>query len=365
MSARRFPAGLGARGVRGAAALALVACALATAGCGQRTRIEGAPPADSTRAVPPDSARRLLRDAQSSWEDPDAGEGAARASATALLADLRARHPEEWEARSRTLLDSLAIGAEVAGTPGMVAVNFFSRADPDGGSWPWLYWNDGKQTHSQAIEGTGLHLLSMVSRRGVGSAAGLAILFGRRAGGGQQPLAMAWGHPKPEAPWSLAQTLGPDSLGGTGTAEFQAVSDSAADVVARTYTVTRGFDECAMCPHIYRTRRFHWGAAGFARIEELPVVSPYSTFVEFVQALAAGDLDAAARRVADSSLLDRARKLEWNRGKGLWRVAPETDETAQQMVFFRGKDEAYRVEFAPRGTDWVITAFEPTTRTIE
>lgn len=335
---------------------------VALAGCGQRTRIEGAPQ-DSSHVVVADSTTRRLRDAQAAWEG--SGADAARISADALLADLRSRPPETWEMRSRSLLDSLAIGGEIAPARGLLAVNFFSRADPDAGSWPYLYWSDGKQTRAQSIEGSGLHLLAATARGDGAGAAGVAMVLGRRAGGGQQPLVMVWSHPRADASWSLMQTLGPDSLGGIGTAEFQATSDSAADLVARTYTGARGFDECAMCPHIYRTRRFHWGAAGFARVEEQKSASPYATFVQFIQALVAGDNDAAERQVANSELLDRARGLEWNRAKGLWRAAPETDESAQQMVFFRGKEEAYRVEFASRGADWVIAGFEPTSRTIE
>jgi hypothetical protein len=340
----------------GAAALVVLA------GCGRRSRIEGAPP-DTSHVVVPDSTTLRLRDAQAAWEG-DGGASAARVSAAALLADLRVHPGDAWEARAHTLLDSLAIGAEIVSARGVLAVNFFSRSDPDGGSWPYLYWSDGKQARVQSIEGTGLHLASATTRVG-GGATGVALILGRRAGGGQQPLVMAWSHPRADAPWTLVQTLGPDSLGGIGTADFQAVSDSAADLVARTYSGARGFEECAMCPHIYHTRRFHWGIGGFSRVEERQMESPYATFVEFIQALVAGDNDEAARRVANSDLLDRARRLEWGRAKGLWRVAPETDESAQQMIFFRGKDEAYRVEFAPRGPDWVITAFEPTTRTIE
>ena len=46
-------------------------------------------------------------------------------------------------------------------------------------------------------------------------------------------------------------------------------------------------------------------------------------------------------------------------------MAPETDETAVRMVFFRGREEAYRVEFTVQGGDWKISGFEPTTRSIE
>jgi hypothetical protein len=38
---------------------------------------------------------------------------------------------------------------------------------------------------------------------------------------------------------------------------------------------------------------------------------------------------------------------------------------ARELVLFRGLQEAYRVHFATRGDDWVITGFEPTSRTLE
>jgi hypothetical protein len=35
------------------------------------------------------------------------------------------------------------------------------------------------------------------------------------------------------------------------------------------------------------------------------------------------------------------------------------------MVIYRGASEAWKVRFARRGDDWVVEAFEPTTRVIE
>ncbi|MBI1799451.1 MAG: hypothetical protein HYR73_07155 [Candidatus Eisenbacteria bacterium] len=95
------------------------------------------------------------------------------------------------------------------------------------------------------------------------------------------------------------------------------------------------------------------------------VPSPYATFVTFITALSLDDRDAAAKRVTDPALVDRARKLEWGRPKGAWRVAPETDESAGSMVFFRGSDEAWRVQFVPHGADWRISGFDIAPRSIE
>ena len=360
--------------------------ALAAGGCGRRTTLSRAG-ADSSEASARDSIALLARDAQSGWES-GAPEDAARTSAALLLADL-ARHPaDHWEVRTHTLLDSLAIGADVVTVPCLEAVNFFTRANPDAGSWPYLFWCGDARPHSQEIEGRGLHLVSAalapvsVSTPGEwepvrppfaprrktthalsASASAVALLFSHRAGGGQQPLVMVWSHARSDDPWNLVQTLGADSLGGVGTGEFE--PGDTLTLVTRTYQPSRGFDECTTCPHLFRTRRFRWRDSGFVRIEEQRVSSPYATFVLFIAALSVDDRDAAERVVTDPDLVERARRLEWGRPKGAWRVAPETDETAAHMVFFRGREEAYRVEFTPQGGDWKISGFEPTARNIE
>ena len=100
-------------------------------------------------------------------------------------------------------------------------------------------------------------------------------------------------------------------------------------------------------------------------LEQSPVASPYSTFVEFIEALRAGDLAAAAGRVADPSLIEKARHLDWGKPAGAWRIAPAADETPQRMVFFRGEKESYRVQFEQRGADFVITDFEAVSRSVE
>ena len=360
--------------------------ALAGGGCGRRTTLSHSG-ADSTAASARDSIALLARAAQSGWES-GAPEDAARISAALLLADL-ARHPaDQWEMRTHVLLDSVAIGADVVAAPCLEAVNFFTRANPDAGSWPYLFWCGDGRPHSQEIEGRGLHLVSaalatvtapaewepvrppFAPRRKTRPASAasespsaVALLFSHRAGGGQQPLVMVWSHAHRDDPWNLVQTLGADSLGGVGTGEFE--PGEALTLVTRTYQPSRGFDECATCPHLFRTRRFRWQDSGFVRLEEQRVPSPYATFVLFIAALSVDDRDAAARVVTDPGLVDRARQLEWGRPKGAWRVAPETDETAAHMVFFRGREEAYRVEFTPQGGDWKISGFEPTARDIE
>jgi hypothetical protein len=347
---------------------------LSLAGCDRRVRLRSAD-ADSAATMSPDSVAILARDVQTRWDSGIAPEEAARLSATLLAADLARRAPGEWDSRTRSLLDSLAIGAELASAPCIEAVNFFSRSNPEGGSWPYLLWCGDRHPHLQALEGRGLHLQSAMLAPGPAAstppngpggptASAIALLFNHRVGGALQPLAMVWGHSRRDENWNLVQTLGADSLGGTGTAQFTA-RDTSLDLVTQTYQPTRGFDECATCPHVYRTRRFHWQSNGFARVEDRIVASPYATFVLFIAALGADDRETCAKLVSDGSLVDRARKLDWGKPLGTWRLAPETDESANSMVFFRGKEEAYRVQFVNQDDNWLISGFDPTARTIE
>ncbi len=350
-----------------AVTLAALALLMTCGGCGRRVHLQRGGP-DSTAAGRLDSLTARVREAQARWDAPDQGEDAARLTAGVLLDDLARRPPEAWERRARTLFDSLGIGAELSSGPCVLAANLFARSDPEGGAWPYLYWCGEKMPQVQPIEGRGLHLQALAGHgleaRSAG-AASVMLLFARRSAGGQEPLLMVWSHARREDPWNLTQTLGPDSLGGVGTADLQAFSDTVTDLATRTYRPARGFDECTGCPHVYRTRRFRSGPTGFVKIEDQAVPSPYTTLVLFILALGAGDTEVAQRMVSDRSVLDQARRLDWAHPRGSWRVAPETDETAREMVLFRGRDEAYRVQFLSRGDDWLIAGIQQTTRTIE
>lgn len=351
--------------------------ALAGDGCDRRPRLVPAG-ADSSVTLSRDSLAILARDVQDRWESGDQPEEAARLSAVLVLSDLARRNPSEWGFRTRVFLDSLAIGAELASAPCVQAINFFSRSNPEGGSWPYLIWCGETHPRMQALEARGLHLLAVgvasmpAPADATASSAGgaptgstsVALLYTHRAGGGQQPLVMVWGHSRKDEPWNLVQTLGADSLGGVGSAEF-ADRDTALELVSRTFQVSRGFDECPTCPHVNRTRRFHLGPGGFTRIEEVITPSPYATFVLTIAALIADDRDALARLMASPDLADQARHLGWDRPGPSWRVAPETDEAATTMVFFRGRDTAYRVKFLAHDEDWVVAGIEPTSNTIE
>lgn len=353
--------------------LLLAACAaLAIAGCDRRPRLVPAG-ADSLAAISRDSLAILARNVQDRWEAGDDPDEAARLSAVLVLTDLDRRNPSEWGNRTREFLDSLAIGAELASAPCVQAINFFSRANPEAGSWPYLIWCGENHPRMQPLDAGGMHLLAvgtatlppatLVPGANLPTSA-VALLYTHRSAGGQQPLIMVWSHVKKDDPWNLAQTMGADSLGGVGSGEL-AERDTALELTTRTYQITRGFDECPTCPHVYRTRHFRLTATGFMKIDESVNPSPYAAFVQFIAALSAGDKDALARLAASNDLADQARRLNWDKSGPTWRVAPETDPAATTMVFFRGRDEAYKVTFAAHDDDWMISGIEQVSSTIE
>lgn len=356
------------RWARVLAALAMIVIVAAVAGCGRR-RFKPLQ-ADSTAALSPDSFAIRVREVQDAWES-ESGEAASRATALLVLHDLRVRHALErdldWLTRANQLLDSLGVGAELAGDRCAMAANFFARSDPAKGSWPWLFTCGPRAIDAQPIEGRDLRLMEVESR-GVppepgGPAPGVAALFGRRGAMGIQPLLMEWSRAA-DGSWRLARTLGPDSLGGFGTAEFQA-ADTTVELVARTYRPVPRFDECATCPHVYGVRRLRWQPGGFTRVEEQTLPSPYYTFVRFVTALSLGDREMAEELVTDHHWVEVARHEGFGEPRGNWRAAPSTDETAHEMVFLRGKTEAWRIGFASSGGDWRITGITSTTAAID
>jgi hypothetical protein len=340
-------------------------------GCQRRTQYV-VQRSDSTATSAADSATVRLRDAQQMWESGSDPGAAAGLSAAALRADLRPLEASAWQRRASFLLDSLGVGAEFAEARCALIVNLFSRSDPEGGSWPFLFWCGAGGAEFQPIEGRDLHLGGAVSR-GLGPRAPgadtvriVAALFSRRGPSGQAPLAMTWTLPKATARWNLAQTLGPDSLGGSGSGDFEASGDTAIALVTRTYRTPPGFQECATCPHAYAIHRFRLGPSGFLRVEDQDVPSTYSTFVRFVRSLVAGDHLQAQELVTDANVVNDALRFEWHLGKGVWRTAPGTgDESPLKLVFFRGQQEAYAVHFQQRGADWLISGFEPVQRAVE
>ncbi len=338
--------------------LALVA---PLAGCDRRPRL--VPASADSLGTGDDSVSILAREAVRQWESGQS-EPAATTTARVVLARLTADPSEGWGDRARALLDSLHVGAEVAGVGRTAVVNLFSRAEGESSSWPFFYWSEGGTVRMQALEGRGMRLVDMAARGfdavGAGDSAQVAVLWGRRAAAGQQPLLLTWRHAL-GGRWDLSQTLGPDSLGGTGGGQFE---DRV--LVTRTFRATPGFDECTTCPHVYWERRFRWGPQGFVREDERMVASPYATFTAFVGALVAGDRYTAERYVSDPSLVEFARRYEWHDpALGRWRPAPGTEANAPEMVFFRGRSEAFRVTFQPRGAGWVVLGFEATTRSVE
>jgi len=359
-----------ARGTRAAAAMALAAVGLVLAGCSRQPPRFVPPGADSAATAAADSFAAAVGNARDQWES-GAGADVAATTARLLVRDLRAHAGSSIAERSRTLLDSCGFSGEVAGGADLAAVNFFARSDPAGGAWPYLVWRDGDAVSLQALEATGMRLLDLAARGGASSGSAnaeapqVAAIFGRTSSRGQQPVVIVWGHPPNRATWSLTQTLGRDSLGGIGVAEFAPHPDGPPGLEARTFRPSPGFDECATCPHVYHTLHFEWRSDGFRKTGEEAAASPYYSFVQMIGALAVGDRDLAQRFVADPSLLDTAMGYDWGKSKGLWRVAPGADESAEEMTFFRGTKEAYKVRFAMRGGEWVMTDLQPTQRSLE
>ena len=351
--------------------VALVCGLIGPVGCSRQPPRFVPPGADSSLSAQTDSFEVLVMRARAQWESQD-GATAAGTTARLLLDDLL-RHPDRRLAdRARTFLDSCGFSAEVAGSVDIAATNFFSRADPAGGSWPYLIWREADVVRHQPIEGSGMRLMDLAARPPdaatdpAGSAPQLvAAIYARSSGRGQQPVVIAWSRPPEGRRWALAQTLGPDSLGGVGVVEFVVPSGGGTGLEARTYRPTSGFDECPTCPHIHHTIRFEWTADGFIRTADEVAPSPYQAFVQLIAALSVNDREMALRVVSDPLLLDNAAQYEWGRSKGLWRVAPGTEESASEMTFFRGRREAYKVRFASRDGRWMVTDLQPTQRSVE
>lgn len=334
----------------------------AATGCGDR-KPKLVPASADSLAAANDSLTILSRMAVARWESGPSDQAAA-ISARVVGMRLAADPGVNWNESARTLLDSLGVAAEVAGTDQAAVVNLFQRTEIEGGTWPYFYWSENNEVRMQTLEGRGMRLLDATVRGfqdgGAGDSAQLAVLWGRKAGAGQQPLLLTWRHAR-GGRWDLAQTLGPDSLGGTGTGQF-----ADRTLITKTFKATTWFDECTTCPHVYHERRFHWGSQGFTRDDDRIVPSPYAAFTAFVSALIAGDRDLASRYVADPSLVEFARRYEWHDpALGRWRAAPGTEANASEMIFFRGRSDAFRVTFQGRGDSWVVLGFESTTRSVE
>jgi hypothetical protein len=354
-----------------APALLAVALLFVLPGCARKPRFVPVKP-DSSLVAAGDSLAEQVRVLQRRWAAPGAGEEAARLTAELLLGDLRMRLAREprlsWEQRARTLLDSLDVGAEFASDGCALFVNLFSRSDPSAGSWPWVYWCAGDTIRGQQVEGEGMSVVALASRGldgeppGPPGAPGIAALFARRGPGGQQPLMLVW---RVDERLDLAQTLGPDSLGGVGTGTFGNEADTLVTLTTRTWRPTARFDECATCPHVYRTRRFEWAPGGFHRVEESVIPSPYVTFVRLIHALAAGDHSGALRYLTRPGLVESAYRAGWGMAGDAWRAAPGSQAAGSEMVFYRGASEAWRVRFHRVGGEWLVDGFEPTTRIIE
>ena len=342
--------------------LAVCVVGASGAGCDRKPRL--VPASADSLSSGNDSLSILSRMASEQWSEGHV-EQAASISARVVRLRLEADPTLAWDERARTLLDSLNIAAEVAGDARTAVVNLFSRTEVEGNSWPFLFWTEDGEVRLQTLEGRNMRLLGATTRGfrdgSAGDSSQVAVLWGRKAATGQQPLLLTWRHAR-GGRWDLSQTLGPDSLGGTGSGQFDD-----GELVTRTYRPTAFFDEnCTTCPHVLHDRRFHWTPAGFVRTDDRIVSSPYATFTAFIAALVAGDRDQALRYSSDPSLVEFARRYEWHDpALGRWRAAPGSEASASEMVFFRGRSDEFRVTFQTRGAGWVVLGFEATTRSVE
>jgi hypothetical protein len=317
---------------------------------------------DSTSATPDDPYDVMARNAARSWEN-GALDDAADLTSRVLRIDLSQTNPAKWTTRAASLLDSMNVGAEVQGGDCAIVVNLFARANPTGQSWPYVYWCDADSARRQKIEGEGLRLLALAARdvKGAMTDRGIAVLYGQSGGAGVMPTLMVWkalGNT-----WKLSQTLGPDSLGGTGSGEFQATPDGV-QLATKTFQVSRGFIECASCPHVEVERHFRWSGDQFIREGDDITHTPYAAFVRFIQALKAADYSTAMSLASDAHVVERALDFGWSRSRQQWRVSPGTHDRATEMVFFLGQTEAYKVWFEPRGDDWSISSVDTTARVV-
>ncbi|NOT34942.1 MAG: hypothetical protein HOP12_12330 [Candidatus Eisenbacteria bacterium] len=356
-----------------------IACVLAIAvlcgslalGCDNRPRFVP-PGGDSLGGAPVDSFSRTARAARERWEADGGADGAAARLTAALLAyDLELKPEFALAPRIRQLLDSLGFGVEVVEDDAVALVNMFPRSDPTATSWPRLVWRDSLRVRTQAVEGGGMRLsdlsLGPPSRpQSDTSAVQAAGLFLRSGPAGPQPIVFVWRRAPRAGVWRLYQTLGPDSLGGTGTASFVPSDGESPALASRTWSRTPGFEECASCAHLFRKYEFHWGIEGFSRASEATEPSPYATFVRLVQALSIPDDELAREQLGDPSLIDVARGLELGARRANWRMAPGAEGApGDELVFYRGPNEAYRIRFMRSFGVYRVTSIDTTRRAIE
>jgi len=248
----------------------------------------------------------------------------------------------------------------------VLVLNLFSRSDPNSGSWPAVYYCDGPHVRMQPLEGKNLRLVGasvIPSDTARTATRRLAALFSRTRNGRPEPLVYVWARRPRAAKWTIATTLGPDSLGGYGSAEL-VQRDSTIEVTAKTWRPSRGWEECAACPHVTTFQRFQWADDGFRRVESRDEPSSYATLVRFVDELSHGAPGATAR-VHDPALVDVAQSFEWGHPKGTWRLAPASEPSSTELTVFRGQQEAYRVTFVPEGDDWLIASIQSVPRSVE
>ena len=75
--------------------------------------------------------------------------------------------------------------------------------------------------------------------------------------------------------------------------------------------------------------------------------------------------DAALRCVTRPALLTQAREAGWAAARAPWRIAPGQGQREDEIIFYRGPREAWKVGF-DRGPDgWQVDAIAPAPRVID
>ena len=165
----------------------LTAMLVSLTGCDRKPHLVPAG-ADSLSANQ-DSLSILSRMATERW-DSGQSEQAAAITARVVRTRIEANTNSPWDVRTRELLDSLGVAAEVEGGAQATVVNLFSRSEVEGGSWPYFFWSEDGSVRVQTLEGRGMRLLDATVRGftdvGASDSAQLAVVWGRRSGAGQQ-----------------------------------------------------------------------------------------------------------------------------------------------------------------------------------
>jgi hypothetical protein len=125
------------------------------------------------------------------------------------------------------------------------------------------------------------------------------------------------------------------------------------------------FDDCPSCPHLQRMQRYTFRGEGWTLSEEKIAATPYAAFVTFLHALREGLPESALPYVSSPEVIEQAKAIGLELGRGPLRAAPGTLPTDATQRYRTGGSEAIEVTMAKSGERWVVADVRPTTITIE